>query len=277
MHTTIRQPVVAGMFYPGIASVLASEVGTMLHAAHDRQKAGSTADTVGNVPKAIIAPHAGYIYSGPIAASVYALLAPAAAQIRRVVLLGPTHRIGVNGLALPSTTHFATPLGSVEIDRDAVASLADLPQVIIADPPHAQEHSLEVQLPFLQAVLPDFRLVPLAVGQASPEAVAQVLERLWGGPETLIVVSSDLSHYLPYATAQEIDSHTAERIVAFEPTISHDEACGATPLNGLLLAARRHGLQARLVDLRNSGDTAGDRSRVVGYGGFAFSEANNEQ
>ena len=154
--------------------------------------------------------------------------------------------------------------------------LADLPQVVVADPPHAQEHSLEVQLPFLQSVLPNFRLVPLAVGRASAEAVAAVLERLWGGPETLIVVSSDLSHYLPYAAAQKIDSRTAARIVAYDPTIGHDEACGATPVNGLLLAARRHGLKAHLIDLRNSGDTAGDRSRVVGYGGFAFSETDHE-
>lgn len=243
----------------------------MLRAVHSKPK-----PPLASVPKAVVAPHAGYIYSGPIAASVYALLAPAANVIRRVVLLGPTHRVGVNGLALPSTSHFATPLGAIEIDTDAVAALSDLPQVVIADPPHAQEHSLEVQLPFLQSVLPDFRLVPLAVGHATPEAVAQVLDRLWGGPETLIVVSSDLSHYLPYAEAREIDGTTAARVVAFDPSIGHDEACGATPLNGLLLAARRHHLKSSLVDLRNSGDTAGDRSRVVGYGGFAFAESVHE-
>lgn len=267
MNQTIRLPAVAGMFYPGQAQTLASDVETMLHGV-----GAGPADMTGT-PKALIAPHAGYIYSGPIAASVYALLRPAAAVIRRVVLLGPTHRVGVRGLALPSVDAFATPLGRVEIDQEAVALLRDLPQVVVADPPHAQEHSLEVQLPFLQAVLADFRLVPLAVGQVSAEAVAEVVERLWGGPETLIVVSSDLSHYLPYATAREIDGHTAERVLACDPTISHDEACGATPVNGLLIAARRHRLQPRLVDLRNSGDTAGERSRVVGYGAFAFMEA----
>lgn len=266
---TVRPAAVAGMFYPGDAGQLSGEVAGMLRAATD-------ASTSAPVPKAIIAPHAGYLYSGPIAASVYALLSQSAPGIRRVILLGPTHRVGVDGLALPSVSHFSTPLGKIEIDQEARAMLADLPQVLVADPPHAQEHSLEVQLPFLQSVLPNFRLVPLAVGHASAEAVAAVLERLWGGPETLIVVSSDLSHYLPYAAAQEIDSHTAARIVACDPTIGHDQACGATPVNGLLLAARRHGLKAHLIDLRNSGDTAGDRSRVVGYGGFAFSETGHE-
>lgn len=265
----MRPAAVAGMFYPGDAGQLSGEVAGMLRAATD-------ASTSAPVPKAIIAPHAGYIYSGPIAASVYALLSQSAHSIRRVILLGPTHRVGVDGLALPSVSHFSTPLGTIEIDQEARAMLADLPQVLVADSPHAQEHSLEVQLPFLQSVLRNFRLIPLAVGHASAEAVAAVLERLWGGPETLIVVSSDLSHYLPYAAAQKIDGRTAARIVACDPTIGHDEACGATPVNGLLLAARRHGLKARLIDLRNSGDTAGDRNRVVGYGGFAFSETGHE-
>lgn len=264
MDTVIRPPAVAGLFYPGNPTVLADEMRALLLGAGPAPAEGAEA------PKAIVAPHAGYVYSGPIAAHVYATLAGAAARIRRVVLLGPTHRVGVNGLALPAATHFATPLGTIRIDSDAVAALAGLPQVLTADAPHAQEHSLEVQLPFLQSVLADFRLLPLAVGRASAEAVAEVLERLWGGDETLIVVSSDLSHYLPYAAAREVDGATAERVLACDPTLSHDEACGATPLNGLLLAARRHGLRPRLIDLRNSGDTAGDRQRVVGYGGFAF-------
>lgn len=262
-HSQVRQPAVAGMFYPGNPSELAHEVRALLHATAPQTLRG-------DAPKAIVAPHAGYIYSGPTAASVYACIAPAARRIRRVVLLGPTHRVAVDGLALPAATHFATPLGDIEIDHDAANLLADMPQVVVSDLPHRQEHSLEVQLPFLQALLPQFRLLPLAVGRASAEAVAQVLERLWGGDETLIVVSSDLSHYLPYAAAREIDATTARRILACDPDISHDEACGATPLNGLLLAARHHGLHAEMVDLRNSGDTAGDRSRVVGYGGFAF-------
>lgn len=270
MDITIRRPAVAGMFYPGKSADLAAEVVRMLDDARQRVPEAARA------PKAIVVPHAGYVYSGPIAASVYAQLADAATSIRRVVLLGPTHRVGVHGLAVPAVTHFATPLGAIPIDGSAIDAIADLPQVVVADAPHEQEHSLEVQLPFLQALLKEFRLVPLAVGRASAEAVAEVLERLWGGDETLIVISSDLSHYLPYAAAREIDGATAERVLSCDPTLSHDEACGATPLNGLLLAARRHGLQARLIDLRNSGDTAGDRMRVVGYGGFAFYDAEGK-
>lgn len=263
MEMLIRRPAVAGMFYPGSPSQLSRDVQALLQTVE-------TGNVQRTTPKAIVAPHAGYIYSGPVAASIYARIANAAERIRRVVLLGPTHRVAVNGLALPASTHFATPLGNVEIDRDAAALLADLPQVQVADAPHLQEHSLEVQLPFLQTLLPQFKLLPLAVGHVSAASVAQVIERLWGGDETLIVVSSDLSHYLPYATAREIDQGTARRVLACDPHISHEEACGATPLNGLLLAARHHGLVGELVDLRSSGDTAGDRHRVVGYGGFAF-------
>ncbi len=265
-----RMPAVAGMFYPGAVRELHDDVQGLLAAA---EPLGN--EPAGAAPKAIVAPHAGYIYSGAIAASAYALLAPRAAAIRRVILLGPTHRVGVRGLAVPTTEAFLTPLGRVSVDRAAIGTLADLPQVVATDAPHAQEHSLEVQLPFLQEVLgpsASFSLVPLAVGHTSAAEVAAVLDRLWGGEETLIVVSSDLSHYLPYAVAREIDNETARRIVALDATIDHDEACGATPVNGLLIAARRRGMRARLVDLRNSGDTAGDRSRVVGYGAFAFYE-----
>lgn len=258
----VRPPAVANMFYPGATADLAREVGSMLLAAHSAQDAA--------LPKAIIAPHAGYVYSGPIAASVYAPLAALRGKIRRVVLLGPTHRVAVNGLALPANTAFATPFGIVPVDESARAELADLPQVVVSDVVHAQEHSLEVQLPFLQAVLGEFALVPLAVGRVSPVQVAEVLERLWGGTETLIVISSDLSHYQPYETACRIDSATAQSILALDPHLDHQQACGATPVNGLLLAARQHGLHARQLDLRNSGDTAGDKARVVGYGAFAF-------
>ena len=268
MHATAhtRPAAVAGMFYPGSATALARDVRQML------ADSAPPAATRGRHVKAIIAPHAGYIYSGPIAASVYAPLAEAGADIRRVVLLGPTHRVAVNGLALPAASAFATPLGVVAVDQAAVAAIAHLPQVVVSDAAHAAEHSLEVQLPFLQTVLGDFGLLPLAVGRASPEQVAEVLECLWGGDETLFVISSDLSHYLPYAAARATDDDTARHIVALDADIDHQQACGATPVNGLLLAARRHGLRARLVDLRNSGDTAGDRSRVVGYGAFCFSE-----
>ncbi|HQR52508.1 MAG TPA: AmmeMemoRadiSam system protein B [Burkholderiales bacterium] len=264
--TAIRPTAVAGFFYPAEAGTLARDVETMLAAVQP------DAGTCG-VPKAIIAPHAGYVYSGPIAASAYARLRPARERIRRVVLLGPTHRTPVRGLAIPATTAFSTPLGPVAVDRAALASIADLPQVIVSDSAHALEHSLEVHLPFLQRVLECFSVAPFAVGRASAAEVAEVLDCLWGGEETLIVVSSDLSHYLPYAVAREADRQTVDAILGLDAVIDHEHACGGTPVNGLLLAARRHGLRAHLLDLRNSGDTAGDRGRVVGYCSVAFEEA----
>jgi AmmeMemoRadiSam system protein B len=256
-----RPPAVAGMFYPGAQAGLCAEVDALLAAAPPLVMAQ---------PKAIIAPHAGYIYSGPTAARIYSALAPWRQRIRRVVLLGPTHRVAVHGLALPTVSSFATPLGNVPLDTAAMAQLDELPQVRRNDAAHALEHSLEVHLPFLQRALDDFTLVPLAVGQAEPEAVAEVLDHLWGGDETLIVISSDLSHFLPYATAQQVDSNTCRHILQLDTHIHPEQACGAYPINGLLLAARRRGLQAALVDLCNSGDTAGDRERVVGYAAFAF-------
>lgn len=261
--TSVRPPAVAGLFYPGERGELSRTVSDMLAAA---------APHAGKPPKAIIAPHAGYIYSGPIAASAYALLAPLRDVVKRVVLLGPTHRVAVRGLALPASRQFATPLGAVEIDADAIQQLRGLPQVGVSEEAHALEHSLEVHVPFLQTVLADFKLVPLAVGYASAEEVAQVIEALWGGPETLIVVSSDMSHYLPYGEAQGIDRATAESVLELDTQIDHDQACGATPVTGLTLAARGHKLKPELLDLRNSGDTAGDKSRVVGYASFAFYE-----
>ena len=262
----VRPAAVAGMFYPGSPAELAATVRECL------SEAFHSAGAPVGVPKALIVPHAGYVYSGPIAAGAYARLAAMRDTIRRVVLLGPTHRVAVRGLALPSVRAFATPLGEVEVDREAVAAVAGMPQVVVSDAAHALEHSLEVQLPFLQAVLDGFRIVPFAVGAASAEEVAQVLDRLWGGPETLVVVSSDLSHYHRYAEARAIDRASAERILALDGTLDHEEACGATPINGLVLCARRRGLAPGLVDLRNSGDTAGDRSRVVGYASFVFEE-----
>lgn len=263
MHS-IRPAAVAGTFYPGGAAELAHDVGAMLAEAESR--------ALHLTPKVLIVPHAGYIYSGPVAASAYALLQPHAQAIRRVVLLGPTHRVAVRGLALPGADAFATPLGTVRIDHEAVRRVAALPQVTVSPLAHAQEHSLEVHLPFLQTVLPDFKLLPLTVGMATAEEVADVLEILWGGTETLIVVSSDLSHYLPYYTARQKDEATAQAILDLRQPISHEQACGGTPVNGLILAARRHGLTPHLLDLRNSGDTAGDKNRVVGYGAFAFTE-----
>ncbi len=262
----IRRPAVAGSFYPGGTAALTGMVSDLLAEASARAPTQQAAVQ----PKAIIVPHAGYIYSGATAARAYAGLAEARQAIRRVVLLGPVHRVAVRGLALPGVARFATPLGEVALDQDAIADIRDLPQVVESAPAHAHEHALEVQLPFLQSVLDDFTLVPLAVGDATPDEVAEVLERLWGGPETLIVISSDLSHFLPYAAAQRIDRATAQHILDLNPVITHEQACGGTPVNGLLLAARRHGLQPRLVAQCNSGDTAGDRQRVVGYASFAF-------
>ena len=265
MHD-VRPAAVAGMFYPGGPAALAASVrASLFDAAGEPRAAGAR-------PKALIVPHAGYIYSAPIAAVAYARLAAAHAAIRRVVILGPTHRLAIRGLALPSVRAFATPLGEVEIDRKAAALALTLPQVHENDAAHAQEHALEVQLPFLQAVLDDFRIVPFAVGAATRDEVADVIERLWGGPETLILVSSDLSHYHPYADARAIDRGSAGGILALSPVLDHEQACGATPINALLLCARRHGLAPELLDLRNSGDTAGDKSRVVGYASFAFAE-----
>jgi AmmeMemoRadiSam system protein B len=259
MHN-IRPTAVAGLFYPGEANVLAHDVQAMLRAARPNEL----------TPKVLIVPHAGYMYSGAVAASAYAALRNIAPRIRRVVLLGPAHRVAVRGLALPGSESFATPLGEVPIDQEAAQRIAHLPQVTVSPRAHAQEHALEVQLPFLQAILPDFTLLPLAVGLASAEDVVEVLEVLWGGDETLLVISSDLSHYLPYNVAKQVDSLTAQKILGLEHELSHEEACGGTPINGLMLAARRHRLTPHLLDLRNSGDTAGPRDGVVGYAAFAF-------
>lgn len=268
MLSSHRPPAVAGLFYPGDSGTLAREVKNLLNDA----QAGATTQLGPVSPKALIVPHAGYIYSGPVAASAYAMLAPLASRIRRVILLGPTHRVPVRGLALPDVSAFATPLGEVPIDGDGVQKLLKLPQVAVYAGAHAQEHALEVQLPFLQTVLDEFSLLPLAVGMASPEQVAEVLEAVWGGDETLIVVSSDLSHYLPYEKARKLDSDTAQAILRLQAGLDHEQACGATPINGLLLAAQRHHLSPHLLDLRNSGDTAGSRDGVVGYAAFAFDE-----
>lgn len=261
---TTRPPAVAGAFYPGDASAL--------HALLRRLLDGARAAPAAPAPKALIAPHAGYVYSGPTAAEGYTRLKPLAGRIRRVVLLGPVHRVAVRGLALPGVARFATPLGEIEIDADAVAALRDLPQVAESAAAHAPEHSLEVHLPFLQEVLGNFRLLPLAVGEATPDEVAEVLDRVWGGPETLIVVSTDLSHYLPYDTARWIDHDTVKAMLAFDTELDHLQACGAAPVNGLLLTARRRALAPQLFDLRNSGDTAGDKNRVVGYASIALYE-----
>lgn len=257
----IRPAAVAGMFYPDNPSVLHSDIQSML----------SSASLKARAPKAVIVPHAGYIYSGPVAASAYAQLTPLRERIRRVILLGPCHHVPLRGLAVTSADFFETPLGSIKIDQQAIEQIISLPQVQLFDATHAQEHSLEVQLPFLQEVLDEFTLVPLVVGDTDAEQVDEVLELLWGGDETLIVISSDLSHYHDYRTARELDSRTSHAIEQLNGNaIQYGDACGRNPVVGLLLAARKHHLKATTLDLRNSGDTAGDRSRVVGYGAWVF-------
>lgn len=260
---SIRPAAVAGTFYPGEPSALAAEVAAYLSEA-------VPAPNRAPPPKAIIAPHAGYMYSGAIAGSIYARLAPLRGIVRRVVLAGPAHRVYVRGAAIPSVRAFASPLGAVALDLEALAALRALPFVEVSDRAHAQEHSLEVHIPFLQAVLGQFALVPIVVGEASPQEVAQILDAVWGGPETLIVVSSDLSHYLPYEAACARDRDTASAIVHLDASLEPEEACGAAPINGLIHAARRRRLTVEQVDVRNSGDTAGGKDRVVGYGAFAF-------
>lgn len=264
-----RPAAVAGSFYPAQPKLLDSEISQLLAAA----KVPMPSPQMPPV-KALIVPHAGYIYSGPIAASAYACLDDSGllASVRKVVLLGPAHRLAIHGLALPEAEAFDTPLGSVSVDAELAERALELPQVQRNAAAHALEHALEVQLPFLQHLLEDFTILPLLVGLAGTEETAAVLNHVWGGAETLILISSDLSHYLPYAQARQRDQSTAARIGALQALNSHEQACGATAINALLLCARQRGLQAQLLDLRNSADTAGDRSRVVGYAAFAFSE-----
>ncbi|HJX29336.1 MAG TPA: AmmeMemoRadiSam system protein B [Thermoanaerobaculia bacterium] len=239
-----------------------------------REAPASPVSRTSDTPKAIIAPHAGYVYSGPIAASAFQTVAPSAGRIERVVVLGPSHFVPFRGLALPGESRFETPLGEIAVSPEAAQASIKLPQVRVQPDAHTREHSIEVELPFLQVLLgEDFKILPLAVGDASAEEVAEVLDRVWGGPETLIVISSDLSHFHSYEEARAIDQATAQRILELDGTLDGYEACGARPVNGLLMLARQRGLVPELLDLRNSGDTAGDRSRVVGYGAFAFREA----
>jgi MEMO1 family protein len=259
----IRRAAVAGTFYPGDPRQLAAEVEELLDGVEQLEPRMG-------YPKALIVPHAGYIYSGPVAAAAYDELSAARGIVKRVVLLGPVHRVAVRGLALPASDGFETPLGRVPIDAAARALLADLPQVVTSEPAHAMEHSLEVQVPFLQQTLGEFALLPLAVGSASVAEVAQAIERLWGGDETLIVISTDLSHYHSYDEARAIDGRTLARIAAYATDLDHEEACGATPLNGMLHLARAKGLSVRELAANNSGDTAGGKGRVVGYSAFAL-------
>jgi AmmeMemoRadiSam system protein B len=259
-----RPPAVAGLFYPGDANELRQDVSRYVEAGSPRASAGP--------PKALIVPHAGYQYSGPVAGFAYRQLRDWSAAIRHVVMIGPSHRVPMRGLAAPAVDAFATPLGAVPIDAACRERLLELGLVGISDAAHAAEHSLEVQLPFLQVVLADFDILPITVGSASPEQVARVIEATWGGRDTLLLVSSDLSHYHAWNEARQLDAGTTRAILERRSDLLGEQACGACGINGLMQVARKRGLAVELLDLRNSGDTAGDRSRVVGYGSYALHE-----
>jgi AmmeMemoRadiSam system protein B len=256
----VRNPAVAGSFYPADPSRLVQQVDGWL----------SGSPTAGAArPAALIVPHAGYIYSGPVAASAYTHLRALKGQVSRVLLLGPCHFVPLRGLAHPDVDELQTPLGTVSVDSELLQRAEATGLVVPSAEAHRREHSLEVQLPFLQRALGTFSVLPLVVGRASPEQVASVLEALWT-EDVLPVISSDLSHYLSYAEARQVDQQTADQVVALKGPLEGERACGASAINGLLLTARRRGLRAELLDLRSSGDTAGDKSRVVGYGAFAL-------
>lgn len=264
-HSHTRIPAVAGSFYPGNLTELDTAVQSYL----DETKTRLYPDQ----PLAIIVPHAGYIYSAPIAASGYAQLVPFARKISRVVLLGPSHRVPFQGIASSSCQYFQTPLGDIPLDREAIDQLNHLPFVKEYELAHSQEHSLEVQLPFLQKILPQFKLIPLVIGQADDHQVEAVIEHLWHKQDTLFLLSSDLSHYLDYNTARQSDQATCHSIEELNPqTIHYEQACGRSAIAGMLLSAKKHNLQVKTLDLRNSGDTAGSKDRVVGYGCWMFSE-----
>jgi len=260
--TTVRNPCVAGFFYPADPKILAATVQDLLAKAQALDLPA---------PKAIITPHAGYIYSGPIAATIYKTILPHKDLIKRVVLLGPAHKVGFNGIAATQVSEFATPLGNIPVDLNSINQLLNLSEVKIFEDAYNMEHSLEVQLPFLQSILNNFTLIPLVVGNAQPQDIANVIQQLWGSDETLIVISSDLSHYHDYNTAQQLDALTSQAIVELKPeNIKDNQACGRLPVKGLLLAAKQLKLQVKSLDVRNSGDTAGNKSRVVGYGAYYF-------
>ena len=257
-----RAPAVAGLFYPRSDAELERDVVALLARAHRGDES----------PKALILPHAGFVYSGPVAATGYRCLESRRRSVKRVVLIGPTHRALYQGIATSGADAFATPMGRVPVDREGVRAAETLPYVLRHDAAHDPEHCLEVHLPFLQVVLDEFAIVPLLVGEASASEVADVLDAVWGGDETLVVVSSDLSHYHDYDAARVLDHETSEAIEAFDTGPIHGRrACGHLPIKGLLLVAQRRGLTVTRLDLRSSGDTAGPRDQVVGYGAWAFS------
>lgn len=258
-----RPAALAGQFYPDDPLELANLVDELI---------ASAAPGADLTPKALIVPHAGYAYSGPVAASAYARLGDAAAHIETVVMFAPAHRWPVPGLALPGVAGFDMPLGQVAIDADGVARVAHLDCVEATQAAHAREHAIEVQLPFLQRCLPTgFTLLPFVVGQATLEQVLEVMTLCWGHTETLLVVSSDLSHFHDYDTARLLDTATTAAIEQLAPAqVQEGGACGRVAIQALLTAASQRGLSAKMVDQRSSGDTAGGRSEVVGYGAYVI-------
>ncbi|MGH8175978.1 MAG: AmmeMemoRadiSam system protein B [Steroidobacter sp.] len=265
VNTSVRRPAVAGLFYPQDAGELRAIVSAYL-----RQTPAASLPTP---PKALIVPHAGYVYSGVAAAAAYALVAEQRRRVRRVVLIGPSHRVYLQGAAVPQSESFETPLGAIAIDAELRSALLQRGDVLQSDEPHALEHSLEVQLPFLQTLFENFTLLPIVLGVASPDYVASVLADVWGEEDTLVLASSDLSHYHSYEAAQRIDAATSAAILRYDATLSGDQACGAVAINGLLQIARMKALEITQIMRYNSGDTAGDRARVVGYGAFAIHRA----
>ena len=257
----IRLPVVAGSFYPEQPEILKAMISEYLQQVAPALK----------VPQAIIVPHAGYIYSGEIAASAYARLQPRQSSIKHVVLLGPSHKVGFTGLALSHADAFRTPLGDIPLDAEAIASIIHFPFVEYREQAHLLEHSLEVQLPFLQMTLDSFKLLPIVAGDCPAELIEELLELFYGQDDTLIVISSDLSHFHDYQTAQRLDKQTSRLIEQLEyQLLDYDSACGRVPVSGLMVLAKKKSLQIETIDLRNSGDTAGNKSRVVGYGAYVI-------
>lgn len=258
---TVRTAAVAGLFYEADARRLAHHIDVLM---------GAAGGAAGDAPRGLIVPHAGYIYSGQTAARAYSRLLPHRNMIERVVLLGPAHRVYLRGMAIPSVDVFATPLGEVALDHASIEQIRTMQGVCVSDEAHRAEHSLEVQLPFLQTVLEHFSLVPVVVGDCDPDRVAAVVDALWSGPETLLVVSTDLSHFHNYEEARRLDEQTCQRLLARDSSLTGENACGAHALNGLMRSRCSRQLKIDLLDLCNSGDTAGDKSRVVGYGAFAL-------
>ncbi|MCL2736013.1 MAG: AmmeMemoRadiSam system protein B [Propionibacteriaceae bacterium] len=265
----IRPTAVAGFFYPDDPQQLRAIVTGFLEDA----RGGAQAHPRGVAPdsvQGVIAPHAGYIYSGLTAGSAYVQLEPLADRVRHVVIVGPTHRVGIHGIALPDADAMATPLGLVPLWAEGVSRALACPRVEVSEAVHAQEHSLEVQLPFLQMTLPDVDVLPLAAGWVEPQDVALVLSDVADPADTAIIISSDLSHYHPYAEARRIDQETVRQILRRDPLVSHDQACGATGINALTLVSNQRGLHPVLIGMCTSGDTAGDKKAVVGYAAFGF-------